>query len=109
MSGEPFGYSECRHIVQAAVWETQVKAMDWNRNKSKCSVCRTPVRDGMPVSSVDADGVKHDFNRLCRRCLEAEKVFARKVFFYVDAKKEEFINDGEMVPRPAPVKLPRAA
>ncbi|MCU1308022.1 MAG: hypothetical protein JWN45_2717 [Acidobacteriaceae bacterium] len=86
-----------------------MKVMDWNRNKGKCSVCRTPVRDGMPVRSADDDGTEHRFNRLCRRCLEAEKVFARRVSFYVDGNKEEFINEGEAVPRPTPLKLPQAA
>jgi hypothetical protein len=64
----------------------------------------------MNVVSVDDDGSKHEYECLCRRCLEAEKVFARRVALYVDgAFSQEFINTKPAIARPTPVKVPAAA
>jgi hypothetical protein len=79
-------------------------------SKGKCAECRTPVRNAVRVISVDDDGKKHSFERLCRRCLEAEKVFACRVVLYADGELfEEFVNPEPSVPRPTPLKIPVAA
>ena len=79
-------------------------------SNGKCSVCRAPVREGMIVKSLDDDGSQHVFDRLCRRCLEAEKVFARRVSLFSGRfLVEELVNEGPALPRPLPVRLPAAA
>jgi hypothetical protein len=64
----------------------------------------------MNVVSIDDDGSKREYDRLCRRCLEAEKVFARRVELYLDgAFFQEFIRTKPAIARPTPVKVPAAA
>jgi len=68
------------------------------------------VRDAVSVVSIDDDGSTREYDCLCRRCLEAEKVFARRVEFYLDgALFEEFTRTKPAVARPIPVKVPAAA
>ena len=78
--------------------------------KTKCTVCRAPVRDAVTVISADDDGTRHEYSCLCRRCLEAEKVFSRRVTLYAgELISQEFINTKPAIARPTPVKVPAAA
>src|SRR6266446_7185190 len=87
-----------------------VKTKTQTTGKSKCAGCRAPVRDAFPVISTDDDGRRHEYACLCRRCLEAEKVFARRVELFVNGVLvKEFVNTGEATPRPTPAKAPAAA
>jgi hypothetical protein len=76
----------------------------------KCAECRAPVRDAVKVFSSDDDGSHREFECLCRRCLEAEKAFARRVALIADGTVvKEFVNTKPLVKRPARAKVPAAA
>lgn len=71
------------------------------RGNRKCIGCGAPVRAVMRTVSVDDSGEVHEYECLCRRCLEAEKVYSRKVTSYVAGVVfDEFENRKERVPRP---------
>ena len=68
---------------------------------TKCSVCRAPVRAAMRTVCVNESGTTWEYGCLCRRCLEAEKAFCRRVTSYIaGAVFDEFVNRGELVARP---------
>lgn len=74
------------------------------RGNSKCGVCRAPVRAAMRTVGVDDSGKSWEYECLCRRCLEAEKAYCRKVTSYVAGVVfDESVNRKELVPRPRPV------
>ena len=69
----------------------------------RCSVCRAPVRAIMRTVGVDDAGQTWEYACLCRRCLEAEKAYCRKVTSYVaGAVFDEDVNRKELVVRPRP-------
>ncbi|MCU1311200.1 MAG: hypothetical protein JWO20_2325 [Candidatus Angelobacter sp.] len=87
-----------------------MKTRTQTTSKAKCAGCRAPVRDAFRVISTDDDGSQREYACLCRRCLEAEKVFARRVELFVNGiPVKEFVNTNEAVPRPIPAKTPAAA
>lgn len=70
-----------------------------------CSVCRAPTHDPRQVLSYDEIGTEAHYERLCRRCLEAEKAFSRTVFVMAgEYVSEIFTNHGELAPRPGQKK-----
>lgn len=77
-----------------------------NQEKDRpCSVCHTPTHDPRQVVSYDGAGNESLYERLCRRCLEAEKAFSRTVFI-MDGEyvSEIFTNHEELAPRPGKKK-----
>jgi len=67
----------------------------------KCSVCRAPVRAVMKTIAVDDDGHRFEYDCLCRRCLEAERAYARAVTSYVHGYVfDEYLNRKPLVERP---------
>ena len=71
------------------------------RGNVKCVGCGAPVRAVMRTVSVDDSGQTHEYECLCRRCLEAEKAYSRKVTSYVAGVVfDESVNRKEPVPRP---------
>lgn len=74
------------------------------RGNSKCDVCRAPVRAVMRTVGIDDAGRSYEYECLCRRCLEAEKAYCRKVTSYVSGVVfDESVNRKELVSRPRPV------
>lgn len=66
----------------------------------RCEECHATVRYTMRVVSIAADGETREFSVLCRRCIEAEKAFSKKVFVYAAGVVfEEFVNRKEPVAR----------
>jgi hypothetical protein len=49
------------------------------RGGGHCSVCRAAVRHVLPVRVENADGSIADFECLCTRCLQAERVLSARV------------------------------
>ncbi|MEO6120498.1 MAG: hypothetical protein ABIP12_07405 [Terriglobales bacterium] len=71
------------------------------RGNAKCVGCNAPVRAVMRTVSVDDFGQTREFACLCRRCLEAEKAYSRKVTSYVAGVVfDETANGKELVRRP---------
>ncbi len=71
------------------------------RGNCKCVGCGAPVRAVMRAVAVDDSGQTHEYECLCRRCLEAEKMYSRKVTSYVAGVVfDEYVNRKELVPRP---------
>jgi hypothetical protein len=71
----------------------------------KCAVCRAPVRDLGRVSSYDSLGIERNFERLCRRCLEAEKAYSRTVFVFWQDIVCEIYTNLQPFPRPAAARV----
>lgn len=66
-----------------------------------CSVCHAPTHDPRHIVSYDGDGEESHYDRLCRRCLEAEKAYSRTIFvFEGEYVAEIFANHKDLVPRP---------
>ena len=67
----------------------------------RCEECRTTVRYSMRVVSIAHDGDLREYAVLCRRCIEAEKAYSKRVFVYAAGVVfEEFLNAGQPVERP---------
>lgn len=76
----------------------------------KCNVCRAPVRAVMRTVCVNEAGTTWEYRCLCRRCLEAEKAYCRKVTSYIAGVVfDEFVNREELVARPQTVNDTAAA
>lgn len=79
------------------------------RGNVKCVGCNAPVRAVMRTVSVDESGQTHEYECLCRRCLEAEKAYSRKVTSYVAGVVfDETVNRKEVVRRPRSVNTKAA-
>jgi hypothetical protein len=80
---------------------TQLAELDYQlRGGRKCACCRTHVRSVMRVRSLDEKGTLREYICLCRRCLEAEKAFSKRVVVYYAAVVfEEFISLKQTVER----------
>ncbi|HUS18467.1 MAG TPA: hypothetical protein VMZ25_02355 [Terriglobales bacterium] len=73
------------------------------RGNGKCHVCRAPVRAIMRTVGVDDAGRSWEYECLCRRCLEAEKAYCRKVTSYIAGVVfDEYENRKELVERVRP-------
>ncbi len=71
------------------------------RGNRKCAGCGAPVRAVMRTVSIDDSGHLREYECLCRRCLEAEKVYSRTVTSYVAGVVfDEYLNRKDLVPRP---------
>jgi hypothetical protein len=46
---------------------------------SRCSICNAHVRHVLPVAIEHEDGSVNEYACLCTRCLQAEKVSAKKI------------------------------
>lgn len=76
----------------------------------KCDVCHAPVRAAMRTIGIDDHGHTWEYACLCRRCHEAERAFCRKVICSIGSVVfDEFVNQKELVARPAPEKKKVAA
>ena len=72
----------------------------------RCEECNATVRYAMRVVSFAADGEVREAAVLCRRCIEAEKAFSKKVFVYAAGVVfEEFVNPNTPVERPGQRKV----
>jgi hypothetical protein len=71
----------------------------------RCEECNATVRYAMRVVSVAENNDTRDYTVLCRRCIEAEKAFSKKVLVYAAGVVfEEFVNPRPPVSRLTPPK-----
>lgn len=72
----------------------------------RCEECNTTVRYAMRVVSFAPDGDIREYAVLCRRCIEAEKAFSKRVVVYAAGVVfEEFVNLKPPVERPGQRKI----
>lgn len=77
---------------------------------TKCSMCRAPVRAAMRSVGIDGQGRTFTYRCLCRRCLEGEKAYCRRLTSYVAGVIfDEYVNPRPLVARSMPLYLRAAA
>jgi hypothetical protein len=64
-----------------------------------CSVCRAAVRHVLPVRVEHADGSIADFECLCTRCLQAERVLSERVTLTVGKAVLVYTPKGGISPK----------
>jgi hypothetical protein len=64
-----------------------------------CSVCRASVRHVLPVRVEHADGSIADFECLCTRCLQAERVLSERVTLTVGKAVLVYTPKGGLSPK----------
>ncbi len=67
-----------------------------------CGVCGAHVRYKVRVLSSRADGTEMSFDCLCTRCVEAERVLAKRVQLVLGQLKMEYAGTGEAKSNPKP-------
>lgn len=66
----------------------------------KCSICRAPVRAAMRSVGIDDRGRTYNYKCLCRRCLESEKGYCRKMTSYIAGLIfDEYENKKDLIER----------
>ena len=77
------------------------EGLERRTRRGHCSVCNAPVRDQRKVFSFDDAGLQREFDRLCLRCLAAERAFSRTVYlFQGESLRELFTNRESLIARP---------
>lgn len=71
-----------------------------------CSVCHAAVRHVLPVRVEHSDGSVSDFECLCTRCLEAERVQSSRVILTV-GKAALVYTPGKASPKSLTIDTPR--
>jgi len=61
---------------------------------SRCAMCNTPVRHVIPVMTEGLDGSEVRYPCLCTRCLEAEKITAKRVVLKIGEATVEYVGAG---------------